>query len=183
MINRIFLVSLTLLSLSLQAQESVEINYNYEGNANFSGIKPTLRIAEFTDSRGVDGNTIITTGLGSDGGYTAEAPLAEIIRSGFFTAMSMSEVTLVDSGEDMLITGEISQSDAVIVDRQGVESIQLTIRFNIQLRGGGRTVYETAMFGRGTVPVEEGLAAAVHASLDRMIRELSRDDYFMIELM
>ena len=183
MLHRILLACLAIFSFSLQAQESIEINYVYEGNADFSGIRPPIRIAEFTDSRGVDANLVIASGLNSDSGYSAEAPLTDIIRNAFVEAFTKSGVNLVDSAEEMVINGEITQTDAVIVDRQGVESIQLTIRFNVQLRGGGRTIYETAMFGRGVVPSSEGLAAAVHSALDRMVRELSRDDYFLIELM
>lgn len=183
MLNRILLACLTVFSLSLQAQESIEINYDYQGDADFSSIKPAIRIAEFTDSRGVDANLVIASGLGSDSGYRAEAPLADIIRNAFVSAFNKSGVNLVDSGTEMVVNGEITQTDAVIVDRQGVESIQLTIRFNVQLNNGGRTAYEVGMFGRGVVPSSEGLPAAVHAALDRMIRELSRDDYFLIELM
>ena len=183
MLNRILIACLATFSFSLQAQEAIEINYEYAGNADFSGIKPAIRIAAFTDSRGVDANLVIASGLGSDSGYSAEAPLADIIHDALVTAFSKSNVNLVDSGEDMVINGEVTQTEAVIVDRQGVESIQLTIRFNVQLSGGGRTIYETGMFGRGVVPSSDGLAAAVHSALDRMIRELSRDDYFLIELM
>lgn len=183
MMIRILIACLTLLSFSIQAQESIEINYSYEGSANYGGIKPAIQIADFTDSRGIDANLVIASGLGSDNGYSAEAPLASIIQQAFVTAFENSDVNLVASDAEFTVAGEVTQTDAVIVDRQGVESIQLTIRLNVQLRGNGRTVYETGLFGRGTVPSEEGLSGAVHAALDRMVRELSRDDYFMIELM
>lgn len=184
MMYRMLIACLTLLSFSVQAQEAIEINYDYSGSANFSSIKPTIGFAEFTDSRGVDNpNLVIASGLDSDQGYAAEAPLTDIIRNAFMDAFAKGGAKVADTGGEMTVAGDISQTDAVIVDRQGVESIQLTIRFNVQLQDGGRTVYQTNMFGRGVVPAGEGLTAAVHAALDRMIRELSRDDYFMIELM
>ena len=158
------------------AQESVEVAFQYEGNADLGSIQPDLRFAEFTDSRGVDNNALIADG------YVAEEALAAIVRDAFVQAFSSGGVTLVDSGEDMLIAGDISDATLETVDRGGVQSLQLTIRTNIQLQGRGRTIYETNLFGRGTVPVDEGVAAAVHASLNRMISDLTRDDYFMIEL-
>ena len=82
----------------------------------------------------------------------------------------------------MQIQGRIVSSELRTVDRSGVESLQLTIRTQVALQGRGRTIWETTLFGRGTVPIEEGIAAAVTAALDRMVRELVNDDYFIIEL-
>lgn len=158
------------------AQESVEVAFQYEGNANFGSVRPSLGIAEFTDSRDVDNAALIADG------YVAEAPLAAIVQDAFAQAFTSSGVDLVASGEDMLIAGDISDATLETVDRGGVQSLQLTIRTRIQLQGGGRTIYETNLFGRGAVPVEEGVAAAVHASLNRMISDLARDNYFTLEL-
>ena len=82
----------------------------------------------------------------------------------------------------MQITGRVVSSQMQTVDRGGVESIQLTIRTQVALQGRGRTIWETTLFGRGTVPIGEGITKAVHAALDRTIRELVSDDYFVIEL-
>ena len=82
----------------------------------------------------------------------------------------------------MQLVGRIVSSQLDTVDRSGVETLQLTIRTNIALQGRGRTIWETTLFGRGTAPVEDGMVAAVHAALDRMIRELVNDDYFLIEI-
>ena len=43
-------------------------------------------------------------------------------------------------------------------------------------------MWENTLFGRGTVPESEGVVAAVNASLERLVRELFNDDYFIIEL-
>ena len=82
----------------------------------------------------------------------------------------------------MQIRGRIVSSQLQTVDRNGVESLQLTIRTQVTLQGRGRTIWETTLFGRGVVPVNDGIVAAVHRSMDRMIRELVNDDYFLIEL-
>ena len=161
---------------AVQAQQAVEVAYQYEGNANLSSIRPSLRIAEFSDSRNVDNKAQISAD------YVAEAALADIVRDAFVQAFTSGGAELVDSGEDMVIAGEITDATLQTVDRGGVQSLQLTIRTSIALEGRGRTIFDTNLFGRGTVPVEEGIVAAVHASLDRMVSELLRDDYFMIEL-
>ncbi len=170
--------SLLVVALSAQAQQEVEVAYTYEGSANLSRIQPSLRIAEFADERSGDPKLIASL----DGDYIAEAPLAELVRDAFVQIFSKGGAELVESGEGMVIAGTINSSEAEIIDRAGVETIQLTIRTHIQLQDGGRTVYETTLFGRGRVPATEGMAAAARASMDRMVSDLTRDDYFMIEL-
>ena len=80
------------------------------------------------------------------------------------------------------IVGTLLSSDLETVDRAGVPNLQLTIRAGIELRGGGRSIWSTTLFGRGRVPVKEGLSGAVKASFERLVRELLRDDYFLLEL-
>jgi hypothetical protein len=89
---------------------------------------------------------------------------------------------MVAADPEMQIVGKIVSSQAQLVDRGGVESMQITIRTNVQLQEGSRTRWETVLFGRGVVPVDEGMAGAVRAALDRSLRELINDDYFRLEL-
>jgi len=181
---RIIPILLSLLTMPLHAQETVEVNYSYGGNANLSGIGPSLQFASFADSRGLaNPNLIVAEGLDSADGYAAEAPLADIVRDAFVQAFSKGGATVVDADGGMTIAGELSASSVEVVDRSGVESIQLTLRVSISLQNRGRSIYDSNLFGRGIVPVEDGLASAVHSALDRMIRDLTNDDYFMIELM
>lgn len=184
--NRLLsLLLATLCATAVHAQEDIRIDYSYDGNARLSNVRPALRFAEFTDSRGVDNpRQLISSGLdGSGDGYQAEAALAELVRDAFVQAFEKGGATLVDSGEEMQIAGDVSMAAAELVDRDGVESIQFTLRTRIQLQGRGRTIYENNLFGRSVVPAADGLAAAVGAALDRMIRDLTSDDYFLIELM
>ncbi|MBQ86783.1 MAG: hypothetical protein CMQ16_10310 [Gammaproteobacteria bacterium] len=82
----------------------------------------------------------------------------------------------------MEIVGTLLSSELETVDRAGVPNLQLTIRVRIELRDGGRSIWSTTLFGRGRVPVTEGLSGAVKASFERLVRELLRDDYFLLEL-
>lgn len=164
-----------LLSISSLAAEQLNIDFSYERNVNIGSLGVELKLGEFGDDRGVD-----ATELTND--YTLNSPLSAIVRDAFAQGFAKGGVALVDADEDMQVVGRIVSSESQMVDRGGVPSIQLTIRTALQLQGGGRTIWESTLFGRGTVPESEGMEAAVNASLERMVRELFNDDYFLIEL-
>ncbi|MBQ14922.1 MAG: hypothetical protein CMQ17_11075, partial [Gammaproteobacteria bacterium] len=81
------------------------------------------------------------------------------------------------------LSGSVLSTEAQIIERDGAQLLQLTIRASVQLRTGSRTAWQTTLFGRGRVAVDEGMAVAVRASLDRIIRELVLDDYFLQEVL
>ncbi len=168
---------LTTLSIAItsHAAEDLTIDFSYDRNVNIGTIRPVLKLAEFDDDRGGDSSVLTQD-------YNLNAPLADIVRDAFAQGFAKGGIDLVDEGEDMQIVGNVISAESQMTERGGVPSIQLTIRTNIQLRNGGRTIWENTLFGRGTVPEEEGMTAAVHASLERMVRELFGDDYFLIEL-
>ena len=164
-----------LLSTHLLSAEELTIDFTYERNVNIGSIRPALKLAEFGDERGTAANALVDD-------YTVNAPLAELVRDAFAQGFAKGGVELVDADQDMQVVGTIVSAEAETIDRAGVPTTQLTIRTRIQLQGGGRTIWETTLFGRGRVPESEGMAAAVNASLARMVRELFNDDYFVIEL-
>ncbi|MDD9891078.1 MAG: LPS assembly lipoprotein LptE [Gammaproteobacteria bacterium] len=155
----------------------INVDYNYAGNHNtdFSNLRVSLAVAEVTDDRGSEANHIAED-------YTANVPLTEIIQDALIQGFEHGGAELADGDAEMQIAGRIISSQLQTVDRGGVESLQLTIRTNVALQGNGRTIWETTLFGRGTVPVDDGITTAIYAALDRMIRELVNDDYFLIEI-
>lgn len=171
---------ITLLSLGcfspISAEELV-VNYSYNGshNTDFSNISVSLKIEDVLDDRDGEPRQIADE-------YLAEIPLSEMIYTAIVQGLEHGGAELVESDQDMQIQGRIVSSELRTVDRAGVESLQLTIRTQVALEGRGRTIWETTLFGRGTVPVEDGIVAALVGSLDRMVRELVNDDYFIIEL-
>lgn len=187
-LKSVFLVAATLLSFTAYAQEEITVDFKYEGTqkVDLSNLRGPIRIAEFTDGRNVENPRLITTSdLGNSSasnGYQAELPLAEIIRSALVQGFEHGGATLVDTTDNMSIAGNLLASDVTLVDREGVPSIQITLRTNIQLQGDGRTIWQTTLFGRGIAPVTEGLVAAIHAALDRSVRELLGDNYFLLEV-
>ena len=177
----LFAITLALVTPVFAAEE-VAVNYVYEGNVrtDFSNMsRGPLKVGEFTDTRGGEPN-LITDGAG---GFIADKPLTEIVRNALIQGLEKGNAALVDSGENMTLIGSIQSSEAQIVDDNGVESIQLTIRTRVQLQGSGRTIWETVLFGRGTAPVADGISAAINGAMDRTIRGLVQDDYFLIEIL
>ncbi|MEQ9022182.1 MAG: hypothetical protein RLN82_05410, partial [Pseudomonadales bacterium] len=138
-----------------------------------------------SDARSAANPELITdsdlgSGLASDG-YMAEKPLTDLIREAFVQGFQHGNANM-DVDNAMTVQGVLNAVDAEIRERDGTASIRLTLRVNVQLSNGSRTIWQTNLFGRGEVPVAEGMGAAVHASLNRLVRELVRDDYFLLEL-
>ena len=164
------------------ATEEITVDYTYEGNvrSDFSNMsRGPLKVGPFTDNRGGNPNSIAD----GAGGFVADKALAEIVRDALVQGLEKGNAALVDSGENMTLVGSIVSSEAQIVDDNGVESIRLTVRTRVQLQGSGRTIWETVLFGRGTAPVADGISAAVSGAMDRTIRGLVQDDYFLIEIL
>ena len=163
------------------AAEEVSVNFVYEGTVrpDFSNMsRGPLKVGEFTDSRGGNPN-LIADGAG---GFVADKPLADIVRDALVQGLTKGNAALVESGENMALVGNIVSSEAELIDSNGVESIQLTIRTRVQLQGSGRTIWETVLFGRGTAPAAGGILEAISGAMDRTIRGLVQDDYFLIEV-
>jgi len=171
----LFLVTVT----PVFAAEEIAVSYVYDGQvrADFSNMsRGPMKVGEFTDSRNEGNPNLISTD------YMADRPLADIVRDAIVQGLEKGGAALVDSGENLTLVGSIQSSELQQVDDNGVASLQLTIRTRVQLLGSGRTIWETVLFGRGTTPATEGINAALSGALDRTIRSLVQDDYFLIEL-
>ena len=176
---------ISLFSISAPAAEDIFINYEKTGSprADLSNMKVSLRIAEFTDSRSVADPRLISDAqlLGADG-FQAQKAIAEIIQDAMQSGFANAKANLVDADSDMFLQGNLTAAEAKIIDRGGVETLELTLRASVQLMSGSRTVWQTNLFGRGRAPASEGMAVTVSAALDRLINELIGDDYFLAEI-
>lgn len=174
----------------LLVAETITVDYSYEGNVSvdFSSLpRGPLKVAEFTDGRsGVEPTLITADGLGDSSvtdGYHSDRPLPAIVRDAIVQGLNQGGAALVDSGENLRLEGSLTQSDVQIVERDGQQMIQLTLRTSVSLQGSGRTLWQTVLFGRGTAPVSEGIEGAIGEALDRTVNGLVRDDYFLIEIL
>lgn len=163
------------------ALETIDVDYQYAGDhdVDFSTIpRGPLKIAAFTDGRSVD-NPRLIAGTNLDIAYEADQSIAELIRSAFVQGIQSGGGTLVDKGEKLVLTGELTELDA----RQENGEIQVTVRSKVKLlKSSGGELYSTTAFGRAAVPESESLSAALSASLDKMVNSLLWDDYFLMQV-
>ncbi len=146
-------------------------------------MRASLHIAEVNGGRSVETPRLISEVqlLGADG-FQAEKRIAEIIQGAMQSGFANANANLVNADGDMFLQGNLTALDAKIIDRGGVETLELTLRTSVQLMSGSRTVWQTNLFGRGRAPASEGMAVTVSAALDRLINELIGDDYFLAEI-
>lgn len=175
-----------ILASSVFAAEEISIQYEYAGNhgIDLSKMSGPFKIAAFSDDRGEENAQLITDkdlGTGNSG-YQADQPLTALIQDAFKQGFSSGGADVVEADETMSLSGKLLSSEAQIIEREGVQMIQLTLRVSVQLQKGSRNAWQTTLFGRGRIPVSDGMTAAVSAAFDRMINELVRDDYFLQEV-
>lgn len=170
---------LALFANGVCADEEITFTYDYtlDHRADFSKIRSgQLRVAQFTDARDVESPNVIAPG------YRADKPLADIVRDALVQGFVKGKATLADEGGNLLLEGNIVATQLDTVTNNGVESLQLTVRTQVKLQGSGRTMFQTVLFGRGVVPVSDGIGKALEAALGRTVRELVQDDYFLNEI-
>ncbi len=170
--------------------EELVFSYSYAGEIrpDFSKIRRgPLRVADFSDSRtGIDPKLLTDQNLGAGNapdGYSTDSPVAAIVQDAITQGLVKGNATLVASGENLLLEGRLVSVDAQLASINGSDVIRLSIRTEVKLQGAGRTLWQTVLFGRGTAPVEEGMAKALTDALDRTIRSLVQDDYFLNEIL
>ena len=125
------------------------MNYQYDGNhrADFSRARGSLQLGEFGDERGLaDGRVIVD-------GYQAESELSALLRNALVQGFEHGNATLVESEGDFVVAGGLTSIETAEV----ADGIQLTMRVNLQLNRGARTIWQTNLFGRGAA---EDIASA-----------------------
>ncbi len=187
-LRQLVLLSIAFASFSTQAAEEIDMQFSYAGNpgVDFSN-SGTLVVSSFADDRSGGNPQLITdSDLGdysADGGYQASSAVSALIQDALAQAFAKGNANLVETGAEMSVGGKLTAIDAQIVDREGVDHIQLTLRVSLQLQKGGRNIWQTNLFGRGRTPADEGMAVALDAALERLISELFSDDYFLQEVL
>ncbi|MCY4356439.1 MAG: hypothetical protein OXD01_02850 [Gammaproteobacteria bacterium] len=165
----------TMTSMTGYAAEMLNIEFKLDRDINIGKVRPVLKLAEFSDARD-PGGTMLTAE------YMLNRPFADIVRNAIAQGFASSDIDLVEEAEDMLIAGTVLSAESRMIESNGVPTFQITVRTRIELRKDKRTIWESTLFGRGTATMEEGITAAVIASLQRQVRDLFGDDYFRIEL-
>lgn len=153
------------------AADDVMVHYQYtqKPQVDFSKApKGALKVADFTDKRdGAAANQI--------GNATAEASVAEIVNDALKQSFIAGGAALVEDGQALTLDGEITEVS--VVEKSGQQEV--TIRTHVTLRAGGRTAFDTVIFGRAS---DADLGTAIRGALDRLVNSLILDDYFLMEV-
>ena len=142
---------------------------------NIGSISPSLHLAPFADERGLaDPNTIVEK-IGQ------QLPLADLIRDAFEQGFNKGGVEFVDEDADMEIVGTLLSSELETVDRAGVPNLSSPFALALSFAAAAQHLVDHAVWARarsgGGRPWQRG-----QCSLERLVRELLRDDYFLLEL-
>lgn len=178
---------LSLSAVSATALETLAIDYQYNGEhgVDFSNMPGgPLTIADFSDARAIDNARFITDQSLGDGenrnGYQAAEAISELVRSALVKGFEAGGAKLAGSAEKLVLTGEVIEVDSDLMDGE----ITVTIKAKVELKNdqSASQLFSAALFGRASVPQQEGLAAAVSASLDKLVNNLLWDDYFLMHV-
>lgn len=154
--------------------ESLDYSYSYSGNANLSGMTAgTLRIGEFTDTRSnASDHSIMINGEK----VAVEGGLAGLLQSAMATALEGAQTPMSPDG-GIAFNAEILEFRTQPV----ADGLQMTMRANVSVTQAGRTLWESVLFSQGSSEYGQ-VDEALDGLLNRLTRELFRDDYFRMAL-
>jgi hypothetical protein len=158
-------------SLALHAEE-ITIAYEYAQNPQVDFAKATkgpLKVANFTDARSVSDPRQFAENL-------IEAPVSEVVNDALVQAFVAGGASLVDSGENLTLEGQVTE--VAVAEKDG--GFEVTIRTHITLKRGSQTAFDTVIFGRAA---DTEIEQAVRATLDKLVNSLILDDYFLMEIL
>jgi hypothetical protein len=159
-----------LFTCSVSAQD-ITVNYEYtqKPQVDFSPMpKGTLKLSTFSDARGADMSAMI-------GSFHSSDAVSSIVHDALSQAFVAGGAKLVESDQSLTLSGEVTE--ASVTDKDG--AFDVIIRTHVTLQSGGRTPYDSVIFGRATGDTPED---ATRAALDKLVNSLIWDDYFLNEV-
>lgn len=171
------LVSLSVLSSFANEQINLEYQYQGETGVDLGAIRGgPLAISAFTDNRNepvaqgiqrIGGEPIILTGL---------TPHA-LVHSAVLGAFTSSGASLAEGDARLSLEGKLIEMRV----QDTATGLEVLIRCELTLTNQGRNAWQSAVISRTSVEGKD-VSTAIGLGLDRLITELFRDDYFLIEL-
>jgi hypothetical protein len=174
----LLIIAAYLVSTGVNAQEALTLEYHYSGDTgvNLRTIAGgPLSIADFQDRREGAGPHDIPV-AGADTLLLSNQTISGLIRNALQAAFQSSGAQLSESSglrlEGTLLDMKIQESST---------GLEVLIRCELSLRNQGRSAWQSIVQSR--TPIDSGTTAeAVSNGLDRLIRSLFMDDYFLMEL-
>lgn len=172
----------TLLSLTgtlLFAGQPLDVSYQYQGKTgvNLATIRGgPLFVSEFTDQRNDGDLQDIQRPNGEPITLTGLSP-ADLAHSAILGAFTSSGATPGNNESQLTLNGTL-----IAMSIQDTESgLEVLIRCELTLINQGRNAWQSVVFSR-TLVESKDISLAIGQGLDRLVDELFRDDYFLMEL-
>ncbi|MDO9476253.1 MAG: hypothetical protein Q7L07_06020 [Pseudohongiella sp.] len=173
------LTSLLTLNPNMASAEPVSVIYSYQGNSGVNLGKIVggpLSINAFSDQRNEPQTQDIQRPGNEPIVLTDLAPHA-LVQSAIASAIERSGASLGEPGSPLALDGKLIEMKV-----QDTESgLEVLIRCELTLRNQGRNAWQSVVFSR-TMLEGKDVATAISQGLDKLVAELFRDDYFLMEL-
>jgi hypothetical protein len=172
----------TLLSLTatlLFAGQPLDLSYQYQAKTgvNLATIRGgPLFVGEFTDQRNdgdlqdiqrPDREPITLTGLSP----------AALVQSAVTGAFTSSGAMPGNNESQLILNGKLIEMSV----KDTGSGLEVLIRCELTLINQGRNAWQSVVFSRTAVESKD-ISLAIGQGLDRLVAELFRDDYFLMEL-
>jgi hypothetical protein len=175
----VFATLVALSALNSFADEQINLEYQYQGETgvDLGAIRGgPLAINAFTDHR----NEPVSQGIQRIGGepitLSLLAPHA-LVHSAVVGAFTSSGALLAEGDARLSLEGKLIEMSV----QDTATGLEVLIRCELTLINQGRNAWQSAVVSRTSVEGKD-VGAAIGQGLDRLITELFRDDYFLIEL-
>lgn len=172
----------TLLSLSgtlLFAGQPIDVSYQYQAKTgvNLATIRGgPLYVSAFTDQRNEGNSQDILRPGGEPITLTGLSPQA-LVQSAILDAFASSGAMPGNNDSQLILKGKLIEMSV-----QDTESgLEVLIRCELTLTNLGRNAWQSVIFSRALVESKD-VSLAIGHGLDRLVAELFRDDYFLMEL-
>lgn len=161
------------------AGESVVVTYQYQGKTGVNLgriVGGPLTVNSFADQRN-EPQTEEIQRPGKDPITLTELAPHALVQSAITSAFESSGASLGETGSPLALDGKLIEMKV-----QDTETgLEVLIRCELTLRNQGRNAWQSVVFSRAVLDGQD-IASAIALGLDKLITELFRDDYFLMEL-
>lgn len=167
----------------------VKVNYQYNQSISqdLSKVnKSPVKIGEFTDERGVENARMILNmqnlnGQTTTGGWQAEKPVAEIIKDGITQGLEKAKLPLSNSGEQLVLKGELLEFDykTVMGVWQGTIQPRLMVKLEIVDTATHSIIWKDTLISKKSITGYTEVQDLLRASIDQLVTDLLEDEYFL----
>ena len=125
-----------------------------------------IRINEFSDARNIENKADIVHSGKESLTLSAQSPSA-LVREAFTKSFAASGAVMMGEDGGLVVNGKLIEMQV----EESADGIEVLIRCELSLSNQGRNAWQSTLFSRTTTSGDD-VAAAISASLDRLVSEL-----------